>query len=120
MAKFILADEPTFKWPVDIRVPGTNGAFQTLRITCRFKVLPLDHFERKADQEASVDDTNKDFLRDALIGWDEGDVSNEDGQPVPFNADTRDQLLNIPYALRDIFAAYREAVFRGEKAKRGN
>lgn len=120
MAKFVLADEPTFTWDVEIRVPAKGGTFQVQKIRCEFKVLSLDHFANQADQAVDRDEANKTFLSEAWIGWADGDVTDEDGAAIPFSPETRDRLLNIPYVLRDMFSAYREAVFKGEKAKRGN
>lgn len=55
----------------------------------------------------------QDFMREVIRGW--GDVLDDDGNPVPFSAQARDQLLNIPGLANVAFGSYFEGC--GAKAK---
>ncbi|MCR9218926.1 MAG: hypothetical protein NXI21_01750 [Alphaproteobacteria bacterium] len=120
MAKFILAEEPRFTWPVEIRVPTESGTFQTQAIRAQFRVLPQSRLEEIARARVDDQDTNRSMIHEALIGWEARDVVDEDGAEIPFSEGVKDQLLDIPYVLIAMAKAYRDAVITGEKSKLGN
>src|SRR6185312_4608765 len=102
---FTLKKNHTFRWPVEIQVPG-NGAFVASGFTGEFLALDQDRINelyigKPASEGApAVEGGDRGLLRVALIGWSE--IQDEDGKPVPFSEEGREALLGIEFIRRGI------------------
>ena len=104
---FVLADTPTFRWPVRVRVPG-DQQHDDAGFVARFRVLSVT---RLTDAGLPA----RELMREALIGWD--GVIDEHGTPVPFGEAARDALLELPYVVAALAEAYAEALAGGAERK---
>ncbi len=108
---FRLEESHEFDWPVDIRKPvGVDARgkpkFDTHRITCTFRALPLD--EAAAELEADGETPRAPLLQRVLTGW-EG-VQDETGEPLPCTPDNIARLIRIGYVGSVIVEAYFRAL----------
>ena len=94
---FKLQKNPTFTTVAKILQPTDAGQVEHT-VTVRFKQVP------KIADDLSVDD----FLRQAILNI--TDVTDEEGQPVAFDATLLDQMLDAPFIKRGLIAAYWEAM----------
>lgn len=97
---FVLAEKPTFRWPVRVRAPA-DQRHEEAGFVAHFAVLPAS---RLADATVPA----RELMREALIGW-EG-VVDPAGLPVPFSERARDALLELPFAVAALAAAYADAL----------
>ncbi|ALP62396.1 hypothetical protein [Paraburkholderia caribensis] len=92
---YVLAKNPTFKAKVMVVEPGNtdDGAVEASEFTAEFKRLKRDEAETlmKANQPVYV------ALADVLVGW--SGLKGDDGGELPFSAEYRDALLQIPHAV---------------------
>lgn len=107
-----IVKNPEFTATVKVSVPAAGG-FTDGSFTARFRALTVT--EAEAFNLASTTGTT-DYLRRIFIGWDSG-VVDEDGAPMPFSDETRDELLDIPFIRMAVLSAYNGAM---AGAKRGN
>ena len=107
---FIMKKPGPYLWPVAFTLAGDNGAMQEFTFTAQFRQLPQREidalFEKLKETPPQISDT--DIVKQVLIGW--RDVQDESGQPVPFNNDSLDTLLDYPRARAGIARAYFESV----------
>lgn len=107
---FTLSDE--FDWPVTVRAPK-DGGFEEQTFTVRFRAITSGRAKRLAEDlapAAARDQERKlaDLLPDVVIGW--RDVVDEDGAPIPFDADALERILDLPYVRVAVMAAYVQAI----------
>lgn len=107
---FKLKTNVEFAWPVKVQVP-TDGRHVEQPFTARFKQVDRSRFVDLNNGDAE-EETN--LLREVLIGWD--GIGDENGEPIPFSEQTRDQLLEIPYVRTAIVEAFFEGI-AGRKRK---
>jgi hypothetical protein len=58
-----------------------------------------------------------DFARTVLIGWDDKDIQDEDGNPLRYSDEARDRLLDEAPVTRAVIEAYNKAVDKNPAAK---
>lgn len=102
---------PEFTTAVKVQIP-TSGGHTEASFNARFKVLTVS--ETEAFNMLSTEGTS-DYLRTILIGWD--GVIGDEGEPISFSDEARDQLIDIPYVRVAILSSYNSAMLG---AKRGN
>lgn len=102
---------PEFTATVKVQMPVAGG-HSDASFTGRFKVLSISDSE--AFNMLSTEGTT-DYLRAILLGWD--GVVDDDGTPISFNDESRDQLIDIPYVRVALLSTYNSAMLG---AKRGN
>jgi hypothetical protein len=51
------------------------------------------------------------FLREAIVGM--ADIADENGQPIVYSEDLRDQLIAVPYVRGAIARTYFTAIAKG-------
>jgi len=91
---FILAQKPSYTWPVKYTAAGDNGKTQSSDFLAEFKRLPqsrLDEIYQRAQTETIDDEA---FIAEILLGW--SGIKDADGQDVPFNDLHRRVLLDLP------------------------
>lgn len=93
-------DEP-MRWPVHVHVPRDGGLHDRQQFTAHFRLLDRQRLGRLAAQG------DAELLREAWVGWGE-DLRGEDGEPLPYADETREDLLRITYVLRAVTDAYYE------------
>lgn len=100
---FIFSARPVWSWPVTVQVPAAGG-FTEQTFTAVYQLVPDD----QARALAIADDTGTALLAEALIGWD--GVTDANKAEIPFNAPTRDALLQIVYVRNAVFEGYRASL----------
>ncbi|MEM5461586.1 hypothetical protein VSR69_43515 [Paraburkholderia phytofirmans] len=99
---YVLAKKPTFRTLVRVVEPGIadDGSLETHEFTAEFKRLKRDEAEAlmKSGQLAYM------ALADLLVGW--SGLKGEDGAELPFTAQYRDALLQIPHAIVALWDAF--------------
>jgi hypothetical protein len=113
MALKIASGTITFTHLVVVKMPNARGGHDDVRFKAKFKLLPVSEVKRlQADDEFA-----QALLREVLLGWDDGEVADEAGTPIPFSTETRDMLLDIPPVAAGLLDAYLKGVNGGAKAK---
>ena len=108
---FKIAANPEFSHTVPILVP-TDGGHREESLRARFRVIgseALDSFQLTSTGEVLT------FLREVLVSLD--DLADAAGNPVPYNDEVRDQVLQLPYVRLALVRSYMSAI---TKAKAGN
>lgn len=113
---FKIAKDRRIKWPVTISVPQSGGTVQKHKIEAEFDLLTQSRLAEVMASDRNADGDTA-LLREVLVGW-EG-VADESGQPVEFSAETRDDLVDIPYVRAALIRSYFEAA-SGNAAARKN
>lgn len=115
---FKLSAKPnSVTWPVTVNVPQDGGKIRAHTFEVRFTLLPQDEIDHAVGASRNGDETD-DLLNRALIGW--TGVKEEDGETdVPFNDETKRQMLAIPYVRAGLLKAFFEAT-SGKAAARKN
>lgn len=108
---FKLVTNPEFSHSVKVRVPVDSG-YDDLTFTARFRALSIS--EAEAHNTLTSEGTNA-YLREIFVGWD--GVVDDIGEAVPFNAGTRDRMIDIPFVRVALLETYNAAMIG---AKRGN
>lgn len=98
---FKLAPAPTFELTVDLSGPGDTQAGQLKLVGKYLGKSALQDWIKAATEHQH----DADWLLQVLQGW--HDVVDAQGQPLAFNRDTLDQLLDAyPRSSQEIFDAY--------------
>lgn len=106
---FKIVKHPTFRTTARINVPTDEGPIEQT-ISVRFKVA--------ADTADSGADGGIPWLREHILSMD--DLADEKGEPVAYDEQVRDQLIDMPFVRVGLFRAYFDAVSGREAAARGN
>lgn len=101
---FVLNKDHSYTWPVTVKVPVAGGKHDGKQFTCRFRVVP----QNRLQQILAEEEVDAAMLHEALIGWD--GVQDEAENPLPFNDENRDALLDIPYVAIAVARAYFESI----------
>lgn len=96
---FKLCVSHTYDWPVDVKVPD-GGQYKTETFTARFKVIPQDRW----DELVAGQNVDAAVVKDVLVGW--ADIADEQGQPLPFDGSSLEQVLGVPYVRTALVQAY--------------
>lgn len=114
---FKLSAKPSVAWPVTVNVPQDGGKVRTHTFEARFALLTQAEIDQAVGASRNGDE-NDDLLGLALLGW--SGVKEEDGETdVPFNDETKQQMLAIPYVRGGLLKAFFEAT-SGKAAARKN
>lgn len=106
---FKVVQHPTFRTVAKVQVPTEEGIVeQTFGV--RFRVTSE---VTEAAAEGGVP-----WLKEHILAID--DLCDEEGKPLAYSEDLRDQLLAQPYVRVALFAAYFDATSGVKAAKRGN
>lgn len=98
---FKITPNPTF--PLDVEIPTTVGV-ATLKL--EFKHLGKEGLKKL--HEIAVSKPDIETLSNIIVGWTE--VFDNDGNSVPFNADSLSKLIEAyPAAPYEIYEAYQKA-----------
>ena len=89
---FVLDQRPFYKWKVDINVV-VDGKESTESFIALFKNVTQSRFKEmiKMVEDKQIDDI--DVAKEVLLGWE--DLVDAEGQEVPFNKSTLNQLLEV-------------------------
>lgn len=108
---FKLLQNPEFTHTVKVLTP-VNGGHETQTFQGRFRVISIT----ESDQHNTLTaEGTKTYLREIFVGWD--GVTDDQGEPVPFNDETRDRLIDVPFVRVALLETYNAAMMG---AKRGN
>lgn len=108
---FKITESPEFTHKVVVPVP-VDGGFKDETLMARFRVTSQDRLAEIADATPG----NYAALVDAIV-VSLDDLADGDGKPLPYNAEVRKAVLDLPYVRTALIRAYSEAV---SGARRGN
>ncbi len=108
-------------WPVDIDQPTEGGKSNRHRIRVHWRILPQSRTDELTgnttiDELLERRDTVADLIREALVGWKEGDVMGPDEQPIAFSKEAVSALLEVSYVRQPLVQSYFGCA-AGRKAK---
>lgn len=123
--KFVLVENPTYWWPVTVRVPDPSVAGQTVEQVLEVQFAPRDRDQALERQEYHATLTTDRERAEAEIsdmieivcGWD--GVVDGKGEPVPFSENTLRAALRHSWFRIGLMTALNESLI-GKAAKRGN
>lgn len=108
---FKLTSNPTFTHEVKVAVP-VDGGYRDETCRATFRVIP--HSEG-ANLNLSDAEESTEFLKKIVVSID--DIADDNGNPLPWNDDVRDQLFGgFPYLRRALARTYFSAI-QGERVK---
>lgn len=111
---FKLEKPSEITWPVTVNVPRDGGTTTKAVFTGKFKILPGAEF----NAIYSGGGNDEDLCRNVVTGWGP-DVSDQEGNPLPFNDENINKMIAIPYVRSGLVAAYLE-LSQGRKAAAKN
>ncbi len=107
---FVLRKPRDFWWTVKLPVP-TDGDYVMARLDVLFAALPQAEVDRMRGvglADGEVPPSDAEIARRVLKGW--RDLADEDGNPVPYSEDAREQLLQTPAMRTALVMTYLAAV----------
>ncbi len=113
---FKIAQDPTYKWPVNVFIPKDGGKFVKATFTAEFKALPQDEIDGVLT-DIRDGRADADFAVECLVGW--KGVQDSDGSEMVYSDEAKAKLLNIPYARNAVVTAFFESI-SGGAARRKN
>lgn len=108
---FKLITERTFKHRIRVQVP-VDGGHREESFKATYRVMEQSEAE---SFDLSKTDEITDFLRTAIVSLDE--IADANGDPLPYNDDVRDAVLNIPYTRLALVRGYFDGI---GKSRKGN
>jgi hypothetical protein len=123
--KFVLQDDITFDWPVDVAIPTERvpGTHEQHRFTVKFRALPVEEARAlAAEVESTAATADREGRQDAMLqkvvaGW--SDVLTPEGAEVPFTPAALERLVAWPWVRLALYRAYADAISGpGQKARR--
>lgn len=109
---FAIVKNPVYSWPVEVSLPdpAKPGKWKTHSFIGHFKKLSDQEFRDALEPmtdtalpPAERFDRENEFIQRVLVGW-EG-ITDEDGTPLPFNADQVEAVLNLTEVRSGLFEA---------------
>jgi hypothetical protein len=110
---FTVTSERQFTARLRVLVP-VDGGHREEAFKARYRVLDTARIE-DFDLQNGGKEASDEFLRAVIV--DLFDLLGEDGQPITYNDEVRDQVINIPYARIALVQGYFDGVSKG---RRGN
>jgi len=101
---FVLAAEPRWIWPVEIRVPADGGDYAQHQIRCRFRLLSDDERSRLSAQI----DGGAALLRAAVVEL--MDLADASGAPVVHSPELLEAALANPWVRIGLLRSYGAAL----------
>jgi len=98
---FKIVPRESIWWPVVVKIPRGDGTkkLDEYRFKLNFRLLG------RKEMEDLENDADKD-ISDFILDWD--GVADQDGEPLPFNSDNLDRLMDDIHIVRGIARAFRE------------
>lgn len=92
---FKLALSPTFWAKVAVELAAEKGGKEIVEFDGQFKRMTADEHDAFVERIRVEELTDRDIAREVLIGW--RGIAGDDNQPLPFNEQTREQLLDYGF-----------------------
>lgn len=106
---FKVTEERQFTAKLRAFVP-VDGGHKEESFKARFRVISN---ERVEDFDLSTTEGTSDMLRAVIVEIFE--LADENGQPLSYNDDVRDAVINIPYARTALIRGYFDNISKGRK-----
>lgn len=120
---FKLTDEKIFEWPVEIFEPHPSqlGHKRGQKAVMLLKVIDDDAYDALDEEfKGDLNGFSRALSNAILVGWKEGEIADEDGQPIEFSDESKRQLLKLPYVREAITKSYNQIVKQEGSARRKN
>jgi len=106
MALKISQNKAAFRCPVTISEPVDNGYIDQ-KISVQFKIIPQSRINQVVKGEL---DESEDIMDEVLVGWDDQAFRDDSDMPIPYNAETKKIVLDVPYVRTALTKAYFQAI----------
>lgn len=113
---FVIKKNKTLNISCAITEPNNVGGFDSYKVPLIFALLSQARIDAII---ANVNDDDINVMDEVLIGWGEGAFRNEDGTDLPFNAENKALVLDVPYVRNSMVQAFFTSI-AGKKAKSKN
>ena len=107
-----------YSWPVQIEVPR-DGKFVVHQINGRFRIPVDEDAEQIRDDLRAGQVDEIELARRIFIGWDDGQVQDDDGSPLEPTEEAIGRLIRLPYFRRGVIKSFIESN-AGKQAARKN
>jgi hypothetical protein len=108
---FKVAVSETYITPVAVDIVGDNNKSKTHVFKARFKRLKQSELESLSERLAAKELTDSALIDEVMVGWQ--DVADAEGNPLEFNPDNLEALLEIyptrPTIVRTFFDSHNGA-----------
>ena len=105
---FVIGASDSYSWPVEIVLPADGGKLNKQTFTAVFARLGTTRLSELNDQLTAGQITTLDIVKEVLVGW--KDVSDSNGNDIPFSTGFRDKILEIANVAPQILAVYMDSV----------
>lgn len=110
---FVLMKEPRVWWPVTVQKPVDGGAVEEERFEAQFLLIGQDEIEAVSGATGG----QKAMLARVLVGW--RGVAQQDKGELPFTAENRDLVIDVPYVRRALGRAFLNAAYGAKEKNSG-
>lgn len=114
---FVLRRPSSFWWTVRVPVPD-DDTYLIAVLKCLFRWVDQAEFDRmqgKGLKPGEAAPTDAEIVQRVLVGW--SGLKDEDGEPVPYSDEARDQLMAHTLVRSAVLATY-FAVMSGVAARK--
>ena len=117
MSLKIVETPSSYTWPCIAHIPRDGGEFTKARFKLEFAMLGQAEIDRVLAAGPAAADP--DLMRRVIVGWPQGEICDEQGNPLPFSDENKEKLLDKPYARTAAVDGYFESI-TGNAARRKN
>ena len=111
---FKLAETNTIWWPVKVSIPLDGGKVRNATFSAEFEILE----QKEQDELYAGGGNDVDLVRRVFRRWKEDQVQGPDGAALAVTDEAKESLIQIQYVRAGIIAAYLQASFGREAARK--
>lgn len=114
----------TYAWTITVKLPN-NGSYKKMPVKVDFNRLPHDERVKLLEQIQSTTDientesVENDFFDKVFVGWQKGQVKDENGEDLEVTEDSKRQVLAISEFRQAVIDGYFASV-AGDRLKQKN
>jgi hypothetical protein len=113
---FVIKKNKTLSVLCTITEPNNVGGFDHFRVTLTFMLLSQARIDAII---ANVNDDDINVMDEVLIGWENDSFKDEQGNDLPFTAENKALVLDVPYVRNSMVQCFFSSI-AGKKAKTKN
>lgn len=113
---FVIKQSANYIWPVAVEFPGDGGKVIRQTFDAKFKRLSQTRLKELGEQLTAGDLDDVAVAAEVLIGWPEGAIKDDEGEPIPFSDSALNELLDVPKVASAIVLAFYDSL-AGAKRK---
>lgn len=113
---FVIKQSASYVWPVAVEFPGDGGKIVRQTFDAEFKRLSQSRLKELGEQLTAGDLDDVTVAAEVLVGWPEGAIKDDEGEPIPFSDSALNELLDLPKVATAIVLAFYDSL-AGAKRK---